>query len=219
MKKRNLLITGITAVLILSGCGTMAMSKNHSQKSRETKRISQKYQNQSSDTGASNSVDSTVNSQNNNANIQYYFPRANGQPEKQLISVINNSKSTLDIAIYSLTKKDIVEAIVNAKRRGVNVRLMTDKVEASSKLESGELNQLKNLGVPIKINSHKGLMHMKVTVADNSTVTTGSYNYTNNASYENDEVFVILKDSKAAQDFEKEFQNMWNDNVNYQNWN
>jgi phosphatidylserine/phosphatidylglycerophosphate/cardiolipin synthase-like enzyme len=56
---------------------------------------------------------------------------------------------------------------------------------------------------------------MKVTIADNSTVTTGSYNYTNEATYENDEVLVIIHDPTAAQDFSNEFQSMWSDSKNY----
>jgi phosphatidylserine/phosphatidylglycerophosphate/cardiolipin synthase-like enzyme len=42
-----------------------------------------------------------------------------------------------------------------------------------------------------------------------------SYNYTNEATYENDEVLVIIHDPVAAQDFGNEFQSMWSDSKNY----
>ena len=153
--------------------------------------------------------------QQSGSEVQYYFPRAGQHPDQELIKVINSSKSNLDIAIYSLTKKEIVDAIVNAKKRGVNVRIISDKQESSTKAQSKELSILKRAGIPIKINSHSGLMHMKVTIADKSTVTTGSYNYTVAATNYNDEVLVILNSEKAAQDFEKEFETMWNDNSNF----
>jgi phosphatidylserine/phosphatidylglycerophosphate/cardiolipin synthase-like enzyme len=149
------------------------------------------------------------------APIEYYFPRAGQHPDQELISVINSASSTLDIAIYSLTKKDIVQAIAAAKDRGVAVRIITDKIESESASQSKALNTLKADGIPIKINHHSGLMHMKVTIADNSTVTTGSYNYTNEATYENDEVLVIIHGPTAAQDFSNEFQSMWSDSKNY----
>jgi hypothetical protein len=43
-------------------------------------------------------------------------------PEKTLISLIGEAKSTLDIAIYSLTYPDIIQAMKDAKARGVVVR-------------------------------------------------------------------------------------------------
>jgi phosphatidylserine/phosphatidylglycerophosphate/cardiolipin synthase-like enzyme len=59
---------------------------------------------------------------------------------------------------------------------------------------------------------------MKVTIADNSTVTTGSYNYSNEATYENDEVLVIIHSPSIAQVWDNEFQSMWTDNDNYEDY-
>lgn len=61
-------------------------------------------------------------------------------------------------------------------------------------------------------------MHMKVSIVDGSIVTTGSYNYTESASTENDEVLVVICNTKAAADFEAEFQSMWNDTSDYRNY-
>lgn len=150
--------------------------------------------------------------------VSSYFSKDNGKPDQQLIKVIGNSKSTLDIAIYSLTKENIVDAIIQAKKSGVNVRLITDRIESKSKSESKQLQRLKDAGVPIKINSHKGLMHEKITISDKSIVTTGSYNYTTAATKSNDEVLVVLNDSSSAQQFESEFERMWNDTKNFKEY-
>ena len=122
------------------------------------------------------------------SNVESYFSRDDGKPDQQLIKVIGSSKSTLDIAIYSLTKENIVDSIIKTKNSGVNVRLITDRVESKSKAESKQLERLKSVGIPVKINTHKGLMHEKITIVDKSTVTTGSYNYTTAATKSNDEV-------------------------------
>jgi phosphatidylserine/phosphatidylglycerophosphate/cardiolipin synthase-like enzyme len=150
--------------------------------------------------------------------LSYYFPRAGEHPDQAIIGVINSSSSTLDIAIYSLTKPDIVAAIAAAKNRGVAVRIITDRQEAGTKSQAKELAVLKTTGIPIKINSHKGLMHLKVTIADNSTVTTGSYNYTNEATYDNDEVLVVIRDQGVARDWDNEFGRMWGDAGAYGNY-
>ncbi len=168
---------------------------------------------------ADNKSNINQEAQISSSNIQYYFTRANEHPDVQLIKVINSAKSTLDIAIYSITKKEIVDAIINAKNRGVTVRLMTDKIESSSKSEAKELKLLKDKKIPIKVNSHSGLLHIKTTIADKSVATTGSYNYTENASIQNDEVLLIIKDSKVATDFSDEFQRMWQDKNDYIDYN
>ena len=152
-----------------------------------------------------------------NNNIQYYFTRAKQSPDLQLIKIINSTQSNLDIAIYSLTKQSIVDSIIKAKNRGVKVRIITDKMESKSKSEKKILILLQ--GIPVKINSHSGLMHLKVTIADKNVVTTGSYNYTNNATRVNDEVLVIIKDVNVAKDFENEFNGMWSNENDYINYN
>jgi len=156
--------------------------------------------------------------QTQSTNIQYYFTRANQHCDIQLIKVIDSAKSKVDIAIYSLTKKSIVDSIIQAKSKGIQVRVITDKIESKTKSEKKMLILLKNANIPIKINSHSGLMHMKVTVADDKIVTTGSYNYTEGATKVNDEVLLIINDSKIAKGFDNEFNNMWNDNEEYKDY-
>lgn len=145
----------------------------------------------------------------------YYFSRAGQHPDKALVSLINSAKSTLDIAIYSLTQKDIVNSILDAKQRGVTVRFITDRSEAKTKAQAAELARLKKATIPIKENTHPGLMHLKVSIIDGSIVTTGSYNYTQAASTENDEVFVVIHDTDAAAKFESQFERMWNDTKDF----
>lgn len=56
-----------------------------------------------------------------------------------------------------------------------------------------------------------------MTVTDD-TVATGSYNYTQSTTTENDEVLVIIKDIATAKAWKSEFYNMRNDNTNYVNY-
>lgn len=147
--------------------------------------------------------------------VEYFFTRAQQHPEQALEAQINSSKSTLDIAIYSLTKKEIVDAIISAKKRGVSVRIITDRIEAKSKAQAEQLQLLKSAGIPIKENTHSGLMHMKVSIIDKSVVTTGSYNYSQAASTINDEVLVVIHDPGIAMKWADEFQRMWSDAKDY----
>lgn len=201
----------IIASIGFAGCGDKVATTNHSVKDK-TKVTSTEVS-----TLASNQV--TEGQQVQTDNLQYYFTKANQHPDQQLIKVIDNSTSSLDIAIYSITKTSIVNAIIQAKNRGVVVHLMTDKLESKGKSESKELALLQADNIPVKINTHAGLLHIKMTVVDKKVATTGSYNYTENATTKNDEILVIINDSKVASDFDNEFQSMWNNTTEYENYN
>lgn len=150
--------------------------------------------------------------------IKYYFPRAGHNPQAELLGVINGAKSSLDVAIYSFTDAKISQALIAAKNRGVLVRVMSDRESSQEASQGTVLLSLKQAGIPVKVNSHSGLMHLKVTIADQSVVTTGSFNYTYSAEKQNDEVLVVLNSSQSAADFEKEFNAMWGDTNNYRNF-
>lgn len=160
----------------------------------------------------------TLSTKGGSTSNNYYFSRDNGAPDKQLIKVIKTSTKSLDVSIYSLTKTDIVDSIIDAKRRGVCIRIITDKQESQSRSESKQLYKLKAAGIPIKVNSHSGLMHEKITIVDKNVVTTGSFNYTESATTKNDEVLVVIHNSMDAQQFEKEFERMWNDTSNFREY-
>ncbi len=140
---------------------------------------------------------------------QWAFTRAGQHPDQLLESTFADAHHTLDIAVYSLTDYGIVDAIVAAKKRGVDVRIITDREESRQWYEARELRYLAEYHIPIKINTHSGLMHLKVSIVDDRVVTTGSYNYSEDASTRNDEVLVVLRDSAMAKAWETEFNAMW----------
>lgn len=150
--------------------------------------------------------------------VEYYFPRG-GQPAKPaLIGILKSAKTSLDMAVYSFTDTDIASAVVADKKRGVAVRVITDSQCAANRYQKTVLSELKAAGIPVKINTHDGLMHLKVSIVDRSVATTGSFNYTKGAENENDEVFVVLRSPKAATDFETQFARMWSDTGDFKNW-
>jgi phosphatidylserine/phosphatidylglycerophosphate/cardiolipin synthase-like enzyme len=148
--------------------------------------------------------------------VTWAFTQADQHPERELIRVIDEAKDTLDIAIYSLTYPDIVQAIRDAAKRGVRVRLIADRIQSNGKTQKEALKLLGSAGIPLKINKHSGLMHLKVTVADGKVATTGSFNYSKSASTTNDEVFLVLRDESVAASFGKEFESMWDDESRFE---
>lgn len=150
--------------------------------------------------------------------VRYYFPRDGQAPEPVLVSIMGGAKQNLDVAIYSITDQRVADAMIAAEKRGVKVRMITDASESGTSSQKKLLATVKAAGIPIKINTHSGIMHLKVTIADDDIATTGSFNYTKSAEDTNDEVFVVLDDRMAAADFEAQFTRMWNDTSGFENY-
>ncbi|ALS09982.1 hypothetical protein ABE82_26595 (plasmid) [Paenibacillus peoriae] len=153
------------------------------------------------------------------SNIQYAFSQEDQHPEKLLDQVIEESQKTLDIAIFSITEKSIVSAILDAKQRGVDVRIITDEDQSEGKGQKAALEKLKNAGIPIKVDHHSGYMHLKVTIVDQEVVTTGSFNYSASAVRRNDEVLVVIPDREMAKQWTRVFDSMWKDDKNFLSFN
>ena len=127
--------------------------------------------------------------------------------EDIIISSIGNARETIDVAIYSLTSEDISRAIMKAHKRGVNVRVIADFLQSQSR--SSRVQELSAQGIKVKIFPNGTVMHDKFAVIDNSTVITGSYNWTKGASYSNKENFIIIVDKGLARKYEDEFFRLW----------
>lgn len=130
-----------------------------------------------------------------------------GHCDQVLISWIDVSLRTLDAAIYGLTDEAIAQALIRAHKRGVQVRVVHDKVQAAGRKDVSDM--LIQAGIPVHIQrgSKGGILHHKFMVIDEQFVITGSFNWTGGATSKNDENFVVL-DDKAPR-FKKEFDRLW----------
>lgn len=149
----------------------------------------------------------------NNAPQKQFSEKAFFCPEDncalQLVQEINLSKNSIHAAVYSFTSEKIADAIIAAKKRGVEVKIITDNVQAAGKYSKDEF--LKQNGIEIRIKEIEGggSMHNKFAIIDNSLVATGSFNYTENADERNDENLVFLVNPEIIAEFENEFQEIW----------
>jgi len=161
----------------------------------------------------------TVSAQTQDNNqIETYFTKKDGNLDKILIKEINTAQKTLDVAIYSITKEDIANAIIEAKKRNVDVKVITDKQESASKYQKVILDKFKANNIPVKINSHAGLMHLKLSIIDDKTALGGSYNYTESATKNNDENLIVMRMPNIVSDYSTEVNTMWDNTSDYSNY-
>jgi phosphatidylserine/phosphatidylglycerophosphate/cardiolipin synthase-like enzyme len=210
--KSTLLVAVVTMSIFLSACGYVNRTSVAQTISNFSSAVKSGTQQEASGNQYQNSVPY------NTGTVQYYFPRGGEAPEPVLVGLMNSAKSSLDVAIYSITDSRISDAIIAAKKRDVTVRVISDKSESKSSYQKKLMDEIKSAGIPVKINAHDGIMHLKVSIIDKSIVTTGSFNYSKAAESENDEVFVVLDDVKATQDFDAEFNQMWGDSSKFKDY-
>lgn len=141
------------------------------------------------------------------AETAVYFTPSNAC-EDNIIQLLNNAEQQIDIVVYSITNKNITDAIKSAHRRGIEVRILTDKTQASN--NSAKASELYNAGLNIKVHSKHRIEHNKFVVVDGKAVMTGSYNWTSSATLKNSEnCLKIWNDEKTISDYQKRFEYLW----------
>ncbi len=140
------------------------------------------------------------------------------KPADRLVALYRGARHAIYIATYGLTYPPVVKALVAAKKRGVDVRVITDRGKLDDRHQRAALDTLRLAGVPIKINRHDGLMHMKQAVVDDQVNTSGSMNQTSSAALYNDERLDILHDAASTQRAKEKFLKMWDDHARYEDW-
>jgi phosphatidylserine/phosphatidylglycerophosphate/cardiolipin synthase-like enzyme len=90
-----------------------------------------------------------------NCQTSTYFSRRGGDAEP-LIAALNQAQKSIGVAIYGLTHPGIVDALMNAKARGLDVALKTDKLQSAGRTQSAMISKLEAAGIPLKCPSKRG---------------------------------------------------------------
>jgi phosphatidylserine/phosphatidylglycerophosphate/cardiolipin synthase-like enzyme len=131
--------------------------------------------------------------------------------EALVVKVVDSAKSELRVLSYSFTSAPVTAALLRAKKRGVDVRVVADRKNNVSEDHSGKsraaLSALVNAGVDVRVISVYPIHHDKVIVADRQTVELGSFNYSDAAARKNSEnVLVNWGNAKLAEVYLKHFE-------------
>lgn len=71
--------------------------------------------------------------------------------EEKIIELINNSQSSIDVAVYSINNQQIIDALYRARQRDVSIRILTDKLQASGKYSKVE--EMHSNGLNIRVHT------------------------------------------------------------------
>ena len=110
----------------------------------------------------------------------------------RVIKLIDGAKKSVYLQCYSFTSKPIAIALLKAKRRGVDVQIVTDKSQI--KTNGSLVTRLHQKKIPVFVDHLVAIAHNKTMIIDGRIVLTGSYNWTNAAEKRNAENLVIFYD-------------------------
>jgi phosphatidylserine/phosphatidylglycerophosphate/cardiolipin synthase-like enzyme len=121
-----------------------------------------------------------------------------------LVDQIGTARRQVLVQAYSFTSPEVVEALADAKRRGVDVRVILDKSNTCKdggvceKKGALAAEALTGAGVPVLIDRIHGIAHNKVMIIDGIRVITGSFNFTKAAQERNAENLLVIGDQDLA---------------------
>jgi phosphatidylserine/phosphatidylglycerophosphate/cardiolipin synthase-like enzyme len=110
---------------------------------------------------------------------------------------IGTAEHEILVGAYGLTNgSGIVQSLIRAKQRGIDVRLIADKTTPCTR--DSAVEPLAAAGVQIWIDDRARIAHAKTMVIDGTVTLTGSYNWTRGAAANSENLNLISSPAVAA---------------------
>lgn len=150
--------------------------------------------------------------------VQVAFP-----PEEDanslIVKALREANKTIRVLAFSFTSNEIAFALIEAKRRGIDVQVIAD-AEQLRKLDNNKIGLIHQAGVRVWLDAQHQSAHNKIILIDSEgvspavipTVITGSMNFTYSGQFKNAENLLILRGNKPLADA---YQANWQRHLNH----
>lgn len=138
-----------------------------------------------------------------------YFNRPGSSDFKDLsqvlVRLVERARQTVDLAAYDFDLENVAQALIALHRQGVQVRVVTD----SDNMDEAGARLVRKASIPVVEDGRTALMHDKFVVVDGQVVLTGSWNFTENGTYKNDNNTLVITSTLLASNYTTEFEEMF----------
>ncbi|XP_033736395.1 mitochondrial cardiolipin hydrolase-like isoform X3 [Pecten maximus] len=148
-----------------------------------------------------------------------YFTKVNGCVTREcrfshkenslskLFMKLSRSIKSMDVCVFVMTCTDLTDLLIQAHRRGVCVRVITDceQVDATG----SQVWRLRSEGIAVRTDGSSFFMHHKFVVIDEKTLINGSFNWTRQAITGNQENLLISDNPMLVKEYHKQFEHLW----------
>lgn len=122
----------------------------------------------------------------------WFLPDDKGAIDR-IKSLIEGARKTIRVAMFTWTRRDLAQAIIDAQKRGVKVEVVID-YNASQGAGASIMKFLIQSHVPVQVSQGSALFHHKFLWIDGTTLVNGSANWTKAAFTQNDDCFIVMHD-------------------------
>lgn len=126
--------------------------------------------------------------------------------KRQIISAIEKSKESVDIAVSDITSRDIIHSLLEAHGRGVHIRIVVDRRRSLSRRPLSLLCQKQNETFMTKLFDQKGIMRNNFAIFDSALLVTGSYQWSENEGKHTRYNVIFTDIAKVLVKYQKEFE-------------
>ena len=135
---------------------------------------------------------------------QTCFTPPHNQCGSFIVNHINQAKKSIYVQAYGFTHPDIINSLLEAKKRQVNVEIILDSSNFSKK-KLPLIKELEEAGIKIYKAKVSGIAHNKTMIIDEKKVLTGSFNFTKSADVRNAENILVVIDKQLARLYKYNF--------------
>lgn len=128
----------------------------------------------------------------------WMLPYQGNAPLETIKNRIENAKHSLNIAMFTLTHPDLIQAIINAHTRGVKVSIFLDHTSAKG-ASAKAVTTFLEAEVPLYLSQGQQLLHHKMMLVDDTYFILGSANWTKSAFKKNHDFYFILSPLDKSQ--------------------
>ena len=118
--------------------------------------------------------------------------------EALVLKIIGSARQSIRLAGYSFTSPAVVRGLMDAKRRGVDVKVLLDDKGNRDQDSVATMNLIVGAGIPLRVVSAYAIHHDKYIVVDGKHTETRSFNYSQAAAKSNSENVVVIWDNLAV---------------------
>lgn len=139
--------------------------------------------------------------------LSVYFSPQDKTITNQIIPLIKKAHKNIYMPTFLITHKGLTEALIQAKKRNVKIKIIVDTGNANNKYSQHQA--LRNAGIEVKVENYAGKMHSKTIIIDENLVVLGSMNFSKSGEFKNDENSIILQNPQLAKFFIAQFEEIW----------
>jgi phosphatidylserine/phosphatidylglycerophosphate/cardiolipin synthase-like enzyme len=123
---------------------------------------------------------------------------------REVVDALTGAQKSVLVQAYAFTSAPIAKSLVDAHRRGVEVKVILDRSNRTAHYSAATF--LTHAGIPVWIDAQHAIAHNKIMIIDGNTVLTGSFNFTKAAEHQNAENLVTIRDSELAEQYTANWQ-------------